>query len=144
MSSSMPPDPPGIESEARKRSVLIIEDVRELRAMTAAMLQAVNLETFEAEDGVVGLALYRRHKPDLVITDISMPNKDGIETIRAIKAIDPEVPIIAVSGGGRTKYPDPLRLARNLGAVATLEKPFLRTQLLAAVALALEPGPALG
>ena len=52
MSSSMPPDPRGIESEARKRSVLIIEDVRELRAMTAAMLQAVNLETFEAEDGV--------------------------------------------------------------------------------------------
>lgn len=122
-------------------SVLVIDDAADLRNLVLHMLRAADLQVFEAADGVAGLSIFRCSKPSLVITDIAMPRKDGIETIREIRAIDPRMPIIAMSGGGVAKYPDPLGLAQELGAVGTLQKPFRVEQLLAAVSRALaSPG----
>lgn len=101
------------------------------------MLTSAGMEVVEAADGIAGLALFLDSPPDLLITDISMPGIDGIDTIRQVRAINPDIPIIAMSGGGRGKYHDTLGTARDSGAIETLKKPFRRAQLLAAVSRAL-------
>jgi CheY-like chemotaxis protein len=83
-----------------------------------------------AEDGNGGIESFTMTRPDLVITDMIMPQPDGIETIRALRDVDPSVPIIAISGGSGSV----LMVARNAGAVAALAKPFEATHLLEAVA----------
>ncbi len=113
--------------------VLLVDDDAGMRAMLRAVLDSLGLPVIEAADGAAGVALFRAHRPSLVITDIVMPEKDGIETVREIRAIDPQARIIAISGGGG-RYPNPLGLARALGAAETLEKPFHPKQLRAAVA----------
>jgi YesN/AraC family two-component response regulator len=101
------------------------------------MLQSLNVQVIEAANGVAGLSIFRKHKPHLVITDIMMPEKDGIETLREMRVIDPKARIIAISGGGGGKYANPLALARELGAVAAFEKPLHRQQFVTAVSRAL-------
>jgi len=96
-------------------------------------LESWKLNVIEAADGKIGLALFCSHKPEFVITDIVMPEMDGIETIRKMRAIDPQAKIIAMSGGGGEKYASPLALAKDVGAIAVLEKPFRRLQLRTAV-----------
>jgi CheY-like chemotaxis protein len=110
--------------------ILIIDDEAELRLIIREMLESVGHEVIEAENGVVGLEIYRKVRLDAVITDILMPLKDGIETIRDIRAVDSQMCIIAVSGGGPSQDMNFLRIAGRLGATATLEKPFGREQLL--------------
>jgi DNA-binding response OmpR family regulator len=85
----------------------------------------------EAADGRQGLKLFRLLRPALVISDIVMPEGEGIETIRQIRQEAPETPILAISGGSyRSLY---LRAADSLGASASLEKPFKPDDLVAAV-----------
>ena len=115
-------------------TVLLIDDDPHVRDSVRKMLESWKLLVVEAENGLGGLALFRAHKPSLVITDIMMPEMDGIETLRELTAIDPQTKVIAMSGGGGAKYADPLARAMELGAVATLEKPFRRQQLRTAVA----------
>lgn len=110
--------------------VLVIDDEAAMRALFAAVLREAGYEVYEAADGRAGLVLYHRHRPELVITDIIMPNQEGIETIRMLHAANPEVKIIAVSGGGRIGDLDFLRIAKEFGAVATLAKPFRKQELL--------------
>ena len=114
-------------------TVLLIDDNSQVRQTVRHILESWKLNVIEAADGKIGLALFCSHKPEFVITDIVMPEMDGIETIRKMRAIDPQAKIIAMSGGGDDKYPDPLALATELGAIAVLEKPFRRLQLRAAV-----------
>lgn len=114
-------------------TVLLIEDDPEVRQTVRRMLESWKLVVIEAENGLIGLALFRDHRPSFVITDIVMPEMDGIEALRALRAIDPDAVVIAMSGGGDDKYPNPLALARELGVVAALEKPFRRQQLRDAV-----------
>lgn len=114
-------------------AVLLIDDEPELRATILSMLRSLDLRVFEAADGISGLSLFHECRPNLVITDIAMPRKDGIETIREIRVIDPHMRIIAMSGGVHAKYPDALGLARELGAAETLQKPIRMKPLLAAV-----------
>jgi CheY-like chemotaxis protein len=120
--------------------LLLVDDDNTVRQVLARMLEPLKLRVIEAANGVTGLALFREHKPRLVITDIVMPEMDGIELLREIRSIDPEAKVIAISGGGGSKYSDPFALARELGAAATLSKPVSVQQLRATVA-GLLPAP---
>jgi len=88
----------------------------------------------EARDGHEGLQLFPSTHADLVITDIVMPEQEGIEVVMALRSEHPGLKIIAISGGGRTNAAeDYLQLARRLGADLTLAKPFASAALLAAI-----------
>ncbi len=113
--------------------ILIIDDEDELRAILCKMLEQAGHEVSEAANGAQGLQVYEQDPTDLVITDIIMPEKEGVETIIALRRADPGLPIIAISGGGRVEATDVLSMARKLGARRTLSKPFRREQLLEAV-----------
>src|SRR5438105_4781478 len=104
--------------------ILIIEDDPQVRAMLEAFVRSAGHEVSVSEDGQQGTTSFRKKPADVVITDLVMPNQDGIETIVAFKKEFPKVPIIAMSGGSAR---DPiLSAATKLGAVAILEKPFGR------------------
>ena len=114
--------------------ILVIDDNEALRQLVRNMLELARYEVLEAGDGGAGLDLFRSEAPDLVITDMIMPNQEGIETIRYLRQLSPDVPIIAISGGGHMEADNVLDLARKFGARRVLCKPFRRKELLAAVA----------
>ncbi len=91
----------------------------------------------QAENGKQGIDLYRENQADLVITDMVMPLKDGLETIMDLKNEFPQARVIAVSGGGAIEPERYLSLAENIGASNTLKKPLTTAELLAAVDKAL-------
>ena len=110
--------------------------------LTAAMLAPADVHI--AKNGAEGLAMMKREAFDLLITDLLMPEKDGIETIVEIRRKNERLPILAISGGGKYGARDELlRMAQRLGATATLQKPFTREQLIAVVdqCLATRPDP---
>lgn len=113
--------------------ILVIDDEPQVRAMLRQMLEREGYEVLEAEEGGAGMKLYQTQSPDLVITDILMPGKEGIETILAMRKAHPDVKIIAISGGRRMGKLDILPIAQTFGAVYTLAKPFEREELLEAV-----------
>jgi DNA-binding response OmpR family regulator len=110
--------------------ILVIEDDSMLRNMMRQMLEHEGYEVLVAEDGIEAGKLYKKNEVDLVITDVLMPEKDGLEVIMEIRAKMPQVKIIAISGGGRISHTDYLVAARRLGAHRTLSKPFIRQELL--------------
>jgi CheY-like chemotaxis protein len=103
--------------------ILVIDDNVVVRNTLVQILESEGYEVVSAEDGRRGLTVYRSEKPDLVITDIIMPEKEGIETIRDIRGLSPDAKIIAISGGGRIGSTDFLKIARQLGASDVLAKP---------------------
>ena len=106
--------------------------------MLAQMLSLEAHRVTQAGDGEKGLRLAGQVKPDLIITDILMPNKDGMETIMALSEGGSAIPIIAISGGGRVLSAQfNLETAALMGVKATLAKPFARADLHRAIALAL-------
>jgi len=109
---------------------LVIDDEVEMRQLIAAILQQVGYEVRMAADGNLGFIEFEAFQPDLVITDIIMPNEEGIGLIRRIRMAQSSVPIIAVSGGSRTGSVDYLRMAKQLGANAILAKPFRKQELI--------------
>jgi DNA-binding response OmpR family regulator len=113
--------------------ILLIDDEAVLRRTLQAVLQRAGYEVTAAPNGAEGLRLWRREPLELVITDIHMPEKNGIETILELRAWSPEVPIIAISGGDRNPRVDVLGDASQMGAIRTLTKPFTIAELLAAV-----------
>ncbi|MEE8189246.1 MAG: response regulator [Kiloniellales bacterium] len=120
--------------------ILIIDDEDELRSTLRHMLEHDGHEVTEAANGAEGLRHYERESPDLIITDIIMPEKEGVETILALKRADPDLPIIAISGGGRLSATDFLSMAKKLGARQALSKPFRRSELMDAVQTCLGAG----
>lgn len=112
------------------KRILIVDDDAQFRLMLRRILEREGYEVFEACDGKQGLTAFRRLRTDLVITDIIMPEKEGVETILALRREFPAVKIMAVSGGGRNAPGDYLTLAKKLGAQVTMEKPLNRSQLL--------------
>lgn len=119
--------------------ILIVEDDEQFRAMLAAMLAADQHRVSQAGDGVQALEAVRRSRPDLIITDILMPNKDGIEFVMDLKRQSGAPPVIAISGGRRAISADfNLNSATLLGVMATLPKPFGREELRRAVRQALD------
>jgi len=109
--------------------------------MLKEALTRAGYEVTEALDGKEGISLYLKEPIDLVITDIVMPNKEGIETIIELRQSFPEVKIIAMSGGGRIIPEDYLYMAKGLGAKRTFAKPFDLEKLLESIHELLQEGP---
>ncbi len=103
--------------------ILLVDDDAAVRDSIAMVLASAGFEVDQAEQGVTGMRLLRAHEPDLVITDILMPEKEGIETIREIRSVLPRTPIIAISGSAEPRV-DYLKMAQSFGANAVLSKPF--------------------
>ncbi len=114
--------------------ILVIDDEDQIRLVLRKSLEHDGYQVMDAPNGNEGLKLCQEEPFDLVITDILMPEKDGIETIGEIRRYFPETRIIAISGGGqRLKANDVLHTAGILGAQCTLFKPFESEELLSAV-----------
>ena len=105
-------------------SILVIDDESEVRYAIRAVLEDQGHQVNEAETGTAGLAAIDAARYDLVICDIIMPDKEGIETIVEIKQRLPKQKIVAISGGGRIKKEDYLAVASAVGATYTVSKPF--------------------
>jgi CheY-like chemotaxis protein len=97
------------------------------------MLESEGYTVYEAADGAEGMRLFRQKRPVFVITDIFMPEQDGLETIRMLKCEFPSVKIVAISGGGRNGMLSYLEITRTFGADLILSKPFTKTALLTAL-----------
>src|SRR5258708_17807069 len=104
--------------------VLVIDDDVAVREAIALLLEGAGSGVVQAGDGKEGFRAFQRARRDLIVTDIIMPEKEGIQTIIDIRKQDPKLPIIAISGGGRIGNTDFLEIAARLGASTTLPKPF--------------------
>lgn len=113
--------------------ILVIEDDHHTRALLRQALELAGYTVLEAADGREGLRRQRASPAHLVITDIFMPEQEGLETIMALRRESPDVKIIAISGGGRLGRLDFLDVAARLGAQRTFYKPFDYQELLATV-----------
>jgi CheY-like chemotaxis protein len=120
------------------KKILIIDDDDQIRGMIRQMLMREGYEVVEASNGKQGAQIFREKPADLVITDLIMPQKDGIEIIMELRRDYPALKIIAISGGGRGAPELYLKEARLLGAHLVLRKPFERQELLEAVRKLLE------
>lgn len=114
-------------------NILIIDDDDQFRTMLRKLIERSGYEVIDASSGKEGIKLYRENPADLIITDLIMPDKDGIETIQELKQIFPDVKIIAISGGGRLGANDYLNVAQILGAKRTMTKPINLPELLNAI-----------
>ena len=104
--------------------LLLIEDDELTRRALRLTLEKAGHEVMEAGNGHQGLAVFQSEAVDLVITDMILPEMDGLETIRALKALRADLAIIAISGGGRGTPESYLRLAKGFGASRIFAKPF--------------------
>lgn len=109
--------------------ILVVDDEDLVRLTLRQMLEASGHEVIEAANGRQGVALQAENVVDLVVTDIIMPEQEGIETIVQLRRKNPSLKIIAISGGGRLRNMDFLKIAANVGADATLTKPFSTQEL---------------
>ncbi len=103
--------------------IIIIDDEELVRATFRDLLEGMGYAVTEAVDGVQGLKALEAHPAEMVITDLLMPNKEGIETILELRKKNPNVKIIAVSGGGSTGRSNFLDMAKELGADKVFAKP---------------------
>jgi CheY-like chemotaxis protein len=110
-------------------SVLVVDDDETFRKIVVRAVQRMGHEVAEAKNGVEAIECFERHALDLLITDVLMPEKDGIETIRAVRKKWPTVRIIAMSGGGRVEPARYLQMAEAVGVWDTLAKPFSKSEL---------------
>ena len=110
--------------------ILIIDDDDTIRKMLALTLSKAGYDVAAAADGNEGLKQFRKNEIDLVITDLIMPEKEGIEMIMELRNDFPDVKIIAMSGGAQVGPDEYLKLANALGAQRTLKKPIDREDLL--------------
>ena len=105
-------------------TILLIEDDADLRRLLTKVLERENYKVLEAENGLEAMHILDLQIPDLVVTDLIMPDQDGIGTINLLKKNHPAIKIIAISGGGRMLSEDYLKIAGMLGAHHTFKKPF--------------------
>jgi two-component system, chemotaxis family, chemotaxis protein CheY len=127
-------------SQAHRRpiSILVVDDNAGLRESLQALLVALGFHVRSAGDSKEAIASFRMDPPDLILTDIYMPDGDGFELIAALHSFRIAVPIIAMSGGGyQFGLPNHLGMANRMGAFATIEKPFRQAQLIEVIDRAL-------
>lgn len=119
--------------QEKKYRILIIDDDDQVRDMLRQTLEFENYEVEETPDGRNALKIHRKNPVDIVITDLIMPEKEGIETIREFVLSYPDINIIAMSGGGVVGPESYLKIAKSLGAKHTFTKPIEREELLACI-----------
>ncbi len=119
-------------------TILIIDDEEDFREVLRFILEFEGYEVFEAGKGDAGIKAFRKCNPDLVITDIFMPGKEGLEAIRQFHTLDPDVKIIAMSGEVATECDRQLYVAGELGAGAAIHKPFRASEVRALISEQLE------
>ena len=113
--------------------ILIIDDDAQIRDLLKQFLEKFDYEVVVAPDGNVALSLHRLNPADLIITDIIMPGKEGLETIMDFRSLFPAVPIIAISGGGKIGPYNYLNTAKAMGAQKIFSKPFDLREMLGVV-----------
>jgi len=123
----------GYGRDTRLATILVVDDERMVRSLVVSILRQAGHDVLEASNGVEGLDVLTKSPVDLVITDIIMPEKDGVATVRDIRCSYPDTKIIAVSGGGINASDYYLGMARSAGADVVLSKPIMAPHLLAAV-----------
>ena len=109
--------------------ILVVDDNAGLRTAARALLEAAGFQVVEAESGAAALRVLRSEGADVVLTDIFMPDTDGIELIHGLRRESPDLPIVAMSGGGK----DVLAVARSFGAAGIVQKPLTRRKLVGAI-----------
>ena len=121
-------------------SILLVEDDEQLRPLLRLVLERGGHQVVEAGNGKEALEIYLRKPTDLVVTDLVMPDKEGLETILELRRIYPDVKIIAMSGGGRTGGTEGyLDLAKKFGANHILTKPFSNQEILEGIQMVVTP-----
>jgi DNA-binding NtrC family response regulator len=114
--------------------MLIIDDEEPVRAVLRAMLEQASYEVMDAHEGRTGMHRHQETPADVSLLDLFMAGQEGLETIRALRRVDPQVKILAISGGGGVgNAQEYLHLALLLGAQRALQKPFSQPELLDAV-----------
>jgi DNA-binding response OmpR family regulator len=109
--------------------VLIVEDDKELREMLKLALLRRNFTVMEAENGKAAIAHFKPLVTDVVVTDLIMPEEDGLKVVIKLRELKPSIKLIAISGGGKVGPGSYLNLAKALGADATYSKPFSISEL---------------
>lgn len=126
----MPRDP----AKAGSLAILLAEDDESVRSALIDLLQSSGHRVVPAKNGEDALGAWRRGSIDLVLTDILMPRKDGLEFIEEVHQQQPLLPIVAMSGGGsRIEGRYCLATAKSFGATVTIPKPFSRGEILSAI-----------
>jgi CheY-like chemotaxis protein len=119
------------------KHILLVDDDDLSRGAVHKMLERSGYDVHSTGIGQEALTWYRREPADLVITDLIMPDTDGLEMIQELRRINPAVRVLAISGGGRVDAEEYLSVARKFGAVEVLSKPFTAPELKQAVEAAL-------
>ncbi len=119
--------------------ILLVDDDVLVRDSITFALEDAGHSVVPAANGNEGLAALQREDFDLVVLDILMPEREGIETIREIRKTWTTLPVLAMSGGDKTGWTDFLRMASILGATDTLAKPFTASELVARIARLIGP-----
>jgi CheY-like chemotaxis protein len=120
--------------------ILVVEDMAGVRHAISSMLKRAGHNVTFAQNGAEGLMELKQRRFDLVITDMLMPDSDGMEVLTQLAAMPNHPPVIAISGGGAGVSAEVALKGAKLHADAFLQKPFERTELLAAVNAVLEVG----
>jgi CheY-like chemotaxis protein len=118
-------------------SILVVDDEPELRELVVLVLKSAGHNAVGAADGLEAAEAIAKQHFDVVITDLIMPERDGLEFIAEVRAKYPDVKIVAMSGGGHIARDSYLRIALGFGAHAILEKPFENREILSAIETAL-------
>ncbi len=121
--------------------ILVVDDEAGIRTLVSHILERAGHSVTTARDGAEALALVAMEPPEVVLTDLFMPGKEGIETILELRRKFPGITTIAMSGGGARGIPGALDLAKGVGAAHIIHKPFTRQELLHVIDAALAPSP---
>ena len=116
----------GLSRFGRATRVLVVDDNPDMRLAAKMLLETEGYVVELAKNGEEALRVQRERPSQILVTDLFMPDVDGLETVQQFRSAYPEMPIIVISGGGSILYPkaDHLSVARELGVVKTLRKPF--------------------
>ena len=116
-----------------QQRILVVDDDPGICRTLQIGLSKAGYDVLEARDGEEATRLWQDTGADLVIADIHMPKKSGLELIRELRALSPSTPVIAMTDGGRSRNFNPLSYSQVLGAVRTIAKPFTLEEMLAMV-----------